>query len=76
MKTFKQIVEKFQAAATYHTYIQSFGFGSLDNLNNMINQGYPLMWLRPLQFYRCTTLWTKNIIFRGIHSYSSKTNRC
>lgn len=49
MKTFKQIVEKFQAAANYHTYIQSFGFGSLDNLNNMINQGYPLMWLRPLQ---------------------------
>ena len=48
MKTFKEIVEKFEAAANYHIYIQSFGFGNLDRLNDSINQPYPLMWLRPL----------------------------
>ena len=48
MKTFKEIVEKFEAAASYHIYIQSFGFGNVDKLNDTINQPYPLMWLRPL----------------------------
>lgn len=48
MKTFKEIVEKFESAASYHLYIQHFGFGNLDKLNDVINQAYPLLWLRPL----------------------------
>ena len=49
MKTYKEIVDKFQRASEYHTFIQSFGNGSLDKLNDSINQAYPLMWVRPLQ---------------------------
>lgn len=48
MKTFREIVEKFESAATYHIYIQSFGFGNVDRLNDTINQPYPLLWVRPL----------------------------
>ena len=42
MKTFREIVEKFESAANYHIYIQSFGFGNVDRLNDTINQPYPL----------------------------------
>ena len=48
MKTFREIVEKFESAANYHIYIQSFGFGNVDRLNDTINQPYPLLWVRPL----------------------------
>ena len=49
MKTYKDIIEKFQRASQYHTFIQSFGHGGLDKLNDSVNQAYPLMWIRPLQ---------------------------
>ena len=48
MKTYKDIVDKFQRAAEYHTFIQSFGHGSLDKLNDATNQPYPLLWVRPM----------------------------
>jgi len=48
MKTYKEIVEKFESAATYHTAINSFGHGSLDKLNDNMNQLYPLLYVRPL----------------------------
>ena len=48
MKTYKDIVDKFQRAAEYHTFIQSFGHGSLDKLNDAANQPYPLLWVRPM----------------------------
>ncbi len=48
MKTYKEIIEKFQRASTYHTFIQSFGHGGLDKLNDSVNQPYPLLWVRPL----------------------------
>ncbi len=48
MKTYKDIVDKFQRASEYHTFIQSFGHGSLDKLNDASNQPYPLMWVRPI----------------------------
>jgi glycerophosphoryl diester phosphodiesterase len=48
MKTFREIVEKFESAADFHIYIQSFGFGNIDRLNDTINQPYPLLWVRPL----------------------------
>ena len=49
MKTYKEIIDKFERAADYHSFIQSFGQGSLDKLNDSINQAYPLLWIRPLQ---------------------------
>ena len=48
MKTYKEIVEKFESAATYHIGINSFGHGSLDKLNDNTNQAYPLLYVRPL----------------------------
>ena len=48
MKTYKQIIDKFDRASQYHTFIQSFGHGSLDKLNDASNQPYPLLWVRPL----------------------------
>lgn len=48
MKTYKDIIDKFERAADYHSFIQSFGQGSLDKLNDSINQAYPLLWVRPL----------------------------
>ena len=49
MKTYKDIVDKFQRASEYHTFIESFGHGGLDKLNDAMNQPYPLLWIRPLQ---------------------------
>ena len=48
MKTYKDIVEKFESAANYHIGINSFGHGSLDKLNDNTNQPYPLLYVRPL----------------------------
>ena len=48
MKTYRDILEKWQRASEYHTFIQSFGHGGLDKLNDTINQAYPLMYVRPL----------------------------
>ena len=48
MKTYKDIIEKFQRASQYHTFIQSFGHGGLDKLNDAPNQPYPLLWVRPM----------------------------
>jgi hypothetical protein len=48
MKTYLDIINKFQRASEYHTFIQSFGHGSLDKLNDAPNQPYPLLWVRPM----------------------------
>ena len=48
MKTYREIITKFERAATYHSAIQSFGHGSLDKLNDTPNQPYPLLFVRPL----------------------------
>jgi hypothetical protein len=48
MKTYYEIVEKFQRAADYHIGINTFGHGSLDKLNDNQNINYPLLYVRPL----------------------------
>lgn len=48
MKTYLEIVEKFQRAAEYHIGINTFGHGSLDKLNDNQNINYPLLYVRPL----------------------------
>ena len=60
MKTYKDIVDKFERASEYHTFIQSFGHGSLDKLNDAMNQPYPLLWVRPISSI-------------GIQPYGSRT---
>jgi hypothetical protein len=63
MRTFLEIVNKFESAANYHTYIQSFGFGSLDKLNDKINQPYPLAWLRPMTSQGITAFGSRTLSF-------------
>lgn len=48
MKTYREIIEKFERAANYHSFIKMFGHGSLDKLNDIPNQPYPLLYVRPL----------------------------
>lgn len=48
MKTYKEILEKFEHCVEYHDHLKSFGHGSLDKLNDVINQPYPLLWVRPM----------------------------
>ena len=48
MKTYLEIVQKFQRAADYHVGINTFGHGSLDKLNDNQNITYPLLYVRPL----------------------------
>ena len=49
MKTYKQIVEIFEAAATAHIPTKMFAEGAIDYLDaNSQNIKYPFMFLRPL----------------------------
>jgi len=49
MKTYKQIVETFEAAATAHIPTKMFAEGAIDYLDaNSQNIKYPFMFLRPL----------------------------
>ena len=48
MKTYKEIVHKFESAGNYHTYINSVGHGGLDKMNDNTNRTYPLLWIRPI----------------------------
>lgn len=48
MKTYKEILAKFQTAQQYHTFLNSFGHGGLDKLNDAGSQLYPLMFIRPI----------------------------
>ena len=48
MKTYYEIIDKFESAANYHMAINTFGQGSLDKLNDIPNINYPLLYVRPL----------------------------
>jgi len=49
MKTYKEVVEQFQAACNQHLAINSFAEGSLDYLDaSSQNIKYPYIFLRPL----------------------------
>ena len=63
MKTYQDIINQFQSVANYHTYIQSFGHGNLDNLNNIINQPWPIMWVRALESQGITSFGSRTLSF-------------
>ena len=75
MKTYKEIVDKFEAAADYHTFIQSFGHGSLDKLNDTINQPYPLLYVRPLASAGIPTYGERNLTFEVYVLDANKLDR-
>ena len=48
MINFQEIVNLFEMAVDQNQYYKGFGFGSIDNLDSVVNRGYPLMFMRPL----------------------------
>ena len=48
MINFQEIVNLFELAVTQNQYYKGFGFGSIDNLDAVVNRGYPLLFMRPL----------------------------
>ena len=48
MINFQEIVNLFEMAVEQNQYYKGFGFGAIDNLDSVVNRGYPLMFMRPL----------------------------
>tara|TARA_R110000822_G_scaffold61319_5_gene151814 strand:- start:2110 stop:2556 length:447 start_codon:yes stop_codon:yes gene_type:complete len=48
MINFQEIVNLFELAVAQNQYYKGFGFGAIDNLDSVVNRGYPLMFMRPL----------------------------
>ena len=48
MVNFEQIVNLFEMAVNQNQFYKGFGFGSIDNLDSAVNNGYPLLFLRPM----------------------------
>jgi len=48
MINYQEIVNLFELAVTQNVYYKSFGHGSIDNLDAVVNRGYPTLFMRPL----------------------------
>ena len=48
MVNFQEIVNLFELATTQNQFYKGFGFGSIDNLDAVVNRGYPLLFMRPM----------------------------
>lgn len=48
MVNFQEIVNLFELAVDQNEYYKGFGFGAIDNLDSVVNNGYPLLFLRPM----------------------------
>jgi len=48
MINFQEIVNLFELAVDQNQYYKGFGFGAIDNLDAVVNRGYPLLFMRPL----------------------------
>jgi hypothetical protein len=48
MINFQEIVNLFEMAVDQNQYYKGFGFGAIDNLDAVVNRGYPLMFMRPM----------------------------
>lgn len=48
MINYQEIVNLFELAVGENNFYKGFGHGSIDNLDSAVNNGYPLMFMRPL----------------------------
>lgn len=48
MINYDQIINTFELAVNQNQYFKGFGHGSIENLDAVVNRGYPLLFMRPL----------------------------
>lgn len=48
MINYQEIVNLFELAVGQNQFYKGFGHGSIDNLDAVVNRGYPLLFMRPL----------------------------
>ena len=48
MINYQEIVNVFELAVQENKFYKGFGHGSIDNLDAVVNRGYPLLFMRPL----------------------------
>jgi hypothetical protein len=48
MVNYQEIVNLFELAVEENEFYKGFGHGSIDNLDSVVNRGYPLLFMRPL----------------------------
>lgn len=48
MTTYREIINTIENVVTNHNYFRGFGHGSIDKIDSVVNQGYPLLFVRPL----------------------------
>lgn len=48
MTTYNEIINTFENVVTNHNYFRGFGHGSIDKIDAVVNQGYPLLFVRPM----------------------------
>ena len=48
MINYQEIVNLFELAVGENEFFKGFGHGSIDNLDAVVNRGYPLLFMRPL----------------------------
>lgn len=48
MINYQEIVNLFELAVGENEFFKGFGHGSIDNLDAVVNRGYPLFFMRPL----------------------------
>jgi len=48
MTTYREIINTIENVVTNHNYFRGFGHGSIDKIDAVVNQGYPLLFVRPM----------------------------
>ena len=48
MINYQEIVNLFEMAVNQNQFFKGFGHGSIDNLDAVVNRGYPLFFMRPM----------------------------
>jgi hypothetical protein len=48
MINYQEIINLFELAVGENAFYKGFGHGSIDNLDAVVNRGYPLFFMRPL----------------------------
>jgi hypothetical protein len=48
MTTYREIINTLENVVTNHNYFRGFGHGKIEWIDAVVNQGYPLLFVRPL----------------------------
>jgi len=48
MTTYNEIINTFELVVNNHNYFKGFAHGSIDKIDSAVNNGYPLLFVRPM----------------------------